>query len=177
MPGVKCLVLPISTSIHSVTGRQPVGANILTSADVQSESLLAACGKTRHRCRSKVPFSWGNLDPQSNTNSLPWIVVDGGSRRMIVSGWMFLLVPAHPGHPGQRAINCWHLFSTWLTPVKLRTHITWLISSWQFSQHQWCLWRHQLPRGQPRLLVGWQEGLWACKKLSDGLLAWVRCLG
>jgi len=38
---------------------------------------------------------------------MPWIVVDGGSRwgwlmtMMSVSGWMFLLVPAHPGCPGQ----------------------------------------------------------------------------
>ena len=38
---------------------------------------------------------------------MPWFVVDGESRlgwlmtTMSVSGWMFLLVPAHPGCPGQ----------------------------------------------------------------------------
>ena len=25
--------------------------------------------------------------------------------RMVVSGWVFLLVPAHPGRPGQRAVK------------------------------------------------------------------------
>jgi len=43
---------------------------------------------------------------------MPWIVVDGESRlgwlmtTMSVSGWMFLLVPAHPGCPGQIPQSC-----------------------------------------------------------------------
>ena len=32
-------------------------------------------------------------------------MVDELMSRRGVSGWMFLLVPAHPGSPGQRALN------------------------------------------------------------------------
>ena len=52
---------------------------------------------------------------------MPWFVVDGESRlgwlmtTMSVSGWMFLLVPAHPGCPGQipqsrKTVLCVYVF-------------------------------------------------------------------
>ena len=46
---------------------------------------------------------------------LLWIVVDEVDEeclmiRLGVSGWMFLLVPAHPDSPGQRAVKCLCVF-------------------------------------------------------------------
>jgi len=70
---------------------------------------------------------------------MPWIVLDGESRygwlmtTMSVSGWMFLLVPAHPGFPGQipqsrKTVVCvcftleWRMIFTYLN-----RHYTWTV--------------------------------------------------
>jgi len=62
---------------------------------------------------------------------------------------MFLLVPAHPGFPGQ-------------IPQSRKTVVCVVCIAFTALT----------------LLVGWQEGHPACKKLSGGMLAWlsgVRC--
>ena len=68
--------------------------------------------------------------------------------RMGVSGWMFLLVPAYPGCPGQTAVK-------WLLLLLL----LFVFVQGAFSALT--------------LLVGRQEGHPACKKLSVGVLAWL----
>ena len=72
--------------------------------------------------------------------------------RMGVSGWMFLLVPAYPGSPGQKAVKrlcvCIIIMDIYISSV----------------QH---------PFSALMQLVGWQEVHPACEKLSGGLLAWL----
>ena len=70
--------------------------------------------------------------------------------RMGVSGWLFLLVPAYPGCPGQTAVK-------WLLLLLLL--LLFVFVQGAFSALT--------------LLVGRQEGHPACKKLSVGVLAWL----
>ena len=67
--------------------------------------------------------------------------------RMDVSGWMFLLVTAYSGCPGQTAVK-------WLLLLLYST-----VWAFAFSALMLLAWR--------------QEGHPACKKLSGGVLAWL----
>ena len=92
--------------------------------------------------------------------------------RMGVSGWMFLLVPAYPGSPGQKAVK------------RLCVCVYIVQDSLRFSLHKLAATSHTYMHTQPTtvlpmpfsaftLLVGRQEGHPACKKLSGGWLAWL----
>jgi len=80
-----------------------------------------------------------------------WLVI-----RIGVSGWMFLLVPAHPGSPGQRAVkrlycsssaelvilnllrHCWNLFAQHIANVDKYWESTWraLPADWTVTTRQ-----------------------------------------
>ena len=84
------------------------------------------------------------------TRRMSWIVVNGGRWcamiRMGVTGWMFLLVPAYPGSPGQKAVKrmCVCVVQTHTVPSVL-----------------WRCW------------LGGRKGTRPVKKLSGGVLAWL----
>ena len=76
-----------------------------------------------------------------------------------VSGWMFLLVPAHPGRPGQRAIkrSCVCTVCVWLEYVVDRLTGTCVVNFWYDMAYdiRYCYYkfveslisaRHLLPR-------------------------------
>jgi len=101
---------------------------------------------------------------------------------MGVSGWMFLLVPAYPGCPGQTAVK-WLLLL-----LLLLCWFQWLdISKWVTLQHPWNLkqkvkWKitfktYFLPSvfafSALMLLVGRQEWHPACKKTEWWVLTWL----
>jgi len=73
---------------------------------------------------------------------------------MGVSGWMFLLVPAYPGCPGQTAVKWLLCCCSYQLPLSLRFSLSLLLVLW-------------------RCWLGRQEGHPTCKQLSGGVLAWL----
>jgi len=124
---------------------------------------------------------WKRTVEHENWTRMLWIVLvaDGGSWwsylmiRMGVSGWKFLLVPANPGSPGQRAVKRRRAASASFPAPPHPTSC-----SVQYCQYSWSRFLNKLVLlpgafSALTLLAGRQEGHPACQKLSGGVLAWL----
>ena len=85
--------------------------------------------------------------------------------RRVLSGWMFLLVPAHPGRPGQRAVKqscvcvCL-LFLGWVHV--LRVAVLWYFLAYVFVTYLviYCVW------GTGFVTTGWWSGVVSGQSLT-----------